>query len=75
MANIKTTQQQALEQSELWKLHEAIDDFVADMDALAKHAEFVQISAMQSTAARLLNLSREANAEFYRSQTAHFIAA
>ena len=51
----KTTQQKALEQSELWKLYEAIK-------AGADHAA-------------LMNLAREANAEFYRAQCAHVVAA
>jgi gluconate kinase len=64
----KTTQQIALEDSDLWKLYEAIEDGVADMTNLGRHAEFVQVSAVRRTLEALLNKAREANAEFVRDR-------
>jgi len=64
----KTTQQIALEGSDLWTLYEAIKDQVEDMANLSRHAEFVQVSAVRRNLEALLNKAREANAEFVRER-------
>lgn len=71
---MQTADQVLAQQTARVALHEAIDDLVHDMEALSRHADFVQISSIKATAARLLNLSRENNAEAQRFATAHLVA-
>jgi hypothetical protein len=57
------------------RLHKALNDQIADMESLSRHAQFVQVSAIIRNLEALLNLAREANAEAYADRSPNQVPA
>lgn len=53
---------------------ERTEDFIADMENLSRHAEFIQIGSVIDTLKLILRDARELNAELRRAETPHIVA-